>query len=183
MSKKPITDKRQNEEVQMAVVDFLESQEKFKQIEKEYNEKKKKLQTQIKNFMFVNGFDSFKFLGHHGRYKDDNRFLRVSNIKPKRIEFNVEALEKKLDKELLNEILIKEYLVKDMEGLIKYLKSCGVNPKKFKKFIDVRKQVDKGKIDELGQLGDLTLQDLNGCYTVKESEGYLKITELSDGET
>lgn len=180
MSKKPITDKRQNEEVQMAVIDFLESQEKFKEIERQYNEKKKKLQTQIKNFMFINGFDSFKFLAHHGRFQEANSFLRVTNIRQKRIEFDVGALEQKLDKELLNEFLVKEYFVSNMDGLIKYLKSCGVNPKKFKKFIDVRKQVDKKKLDELSELGEITLKDLEGCYTIKESEGYVKITELDE---
>lgn len=180
MPKKSITDRRQNEEIQSAVVDLLESQERFKIIEKEYQEKRKILQTKIKNFMFSNGFDSFKFLAHHGRYKENNITLNVNNIKPKRIEWDIEKLEQKFDKEFLNEFLKKEYFIIEMDGLIKYLKSCGVNPKKFRKFIDVRKEVDKDKLEQLSQLGEITQEDLKGCYTIKESEGYLKITELDE---
>ena len=182
MSKRRITNKNENERIQQTVVEYVEAQEKFREIEKQYNEKRKSLQTTIRNFMYTNGFNSFNFLAHHGRFKGNEVPLRVLDVKPKRIEFDVEALEEKVDKELLNEFLDKKYVIINMQGLIKYLKSCGVNPKKFKKFIEVEKTVNKQKLDELSELGEITLDDLKGCYEIKESEGYIKISEVKETE-
>ena len=36
------------------------------------------------------------------------------------------------------------------------------------------------KVDELGRVGEITIEDLAECYTVTENEGYIKITELEE---
>jgi hypothetical protein len=65
-----------------------------------------------------------------------------------------------------------------MDNLVKYLKQCGVSPKKFKSFITVEKSVDKKKLDFLFETGEIKTKDLDGCYELKESESYLKIDML-----
>ena len=65
-----------------------------------------------------------------------------------------------------------------MQGLIKYLKSCGVDPKKFKKFIDIDETLNETKLDTYYETGALKTKDIEGCYTVKMGEPYIRITEL-----
>ncbi len=180
MSKQKKSD--ENEHIKQVIVELYDYQEKVKYIQKQYDEKRKELQTTIRNFMNAKGFNQLNFIAKYGRFKDAETPLKVIDVRPKRIEFDVSALEEKVDKELLNEFLDKKYVITNMDGLIRYLKSCGVNPKKFKSFVNVEKTVNKQKLDELSELGEITLDDLKGCYTVKESEGYLKISEVKETE-
>ena len=150
------------------VYELYKLENKYKEMKKKYEDKKKKLTTSIRNYMFSNGFNSFQ-------YKKGNDLIDVKSITQKRISWDVEKLEKKLDKELLNEILDKQYVVNNMEGLIKYLKSCGVNPKQFKKYITIEKKVNQKKFNELSELGDVSLDDVKGCYELNECNGYVKI--------
>ena len=124
------------------VYELYKLENKYKEMKKKYEDKKKILTTSIRNYMFSNGFNSFQ-------YQKGNDLIDVKSITQKRISWDVEKLEKKLDKELLNEILEKQYVVNNMEGLIKYLKSCGVNPKQFKKYITIEKKVNQKKFNEL----------------------------------
>lgn len=150
------------------VYELYKLENKYKEIKKKYEDKKKILTTSIRNYMFSNGFNSFQ-------YQKGNDLIDVKSITQKRVSWDVEKLEKKLDKELLNEIIEKQYIVNNMEGLIKYLKSCGVNSKQFKKFITVEKKVNQTKFNQLSELGDVSLDDVKGCYELKECNGYVKI--------
>jgi hypothetical protein len=71
--------------------------------------------------------------------------------------------------------VVKRYNIIDMEGLIKYLKSCGVNPTKFKSYIGVEKSVNMNAFNQLYDLGEIQKSDIEGCYTVNKSASYLKI--------
>lgn len=181
MAKKMLKNKQQNEKVKLAVIELLESQERFKQIKDDYEKKREELQLKIRNFMFVNGVETFNFLAQSGdRFSKDNKQLKVTNVKQRKVDWDIPKLEERFDKELLNQFVKKEYQVNDWENLVKYLKSCGVNPKKFLSFITVSKTVDAKKLDELGELGEIEMKDLKGCYTISENVGYIKITELEE---
>ena len=181
MAKKMLKNKQQNEKVKLAVIELLESQERFKQIKEDYEKKREELQLKIRNFMFVNGVETFNFLAQSGdRFSKDNKQLKVTNVKQRKVDWDIPKLEERFDKELLNQFVKKEYQVNDWENLVKYLKSCGVTPKKFLSFITVSKTVDAKKLDELGELGEIEMEDLKGCYTISENVGYIKITELEE---
>ena len=162
------TDKTQNKKTIKEVYELYELERKYKDIKKKYEDKKKKLQTSIKNFMFANDWSNFSFVNG-----SDN--VSVKKIVRKKIKWNVDKLEEKLDGELCNEFIDKQYIITNMEGLIKYLKSCGVSPKKFKSFICVEKKVNQKKMDELSELGEISKEDIKGCFELVEQEGYLKI--------
>lgn len=145
--------------------------EKFKHIKKQYEDKKKKLEVSIKNFMYSNGgLDTLSFK------TNESEKMVVKKVSPRKIIWDPDKLEEKLDKELCNELIEKIYVVNDMQGLIKYLKSCGVNPKKFKSFLNIEKKVKTDVLQQMDDLGEISLEDVKGCYVVKESESYLKIT-------
>lgn len=177
MAKKPVTTKKQNEEVKRAVVELREYRLKFKDIESQYKKKNEELQKIIREFMGVNNFTEFKFLS---KSKLGDIPLKVLNVVPKKITFNVDKLKERLERDIFNKIVIKEYRIVDFNGLVKYLKSCGVDPKKFKKFIEVTETVDNNKLNELGNLGEISEEDIKGCYEVTECNGYVKITELEE---
>lgn len=63
-----------------------------------------------------------------------------------------------------------------MPGLIEYLKSCGVNPKKFKSFLNVTKTVNQKEIDQLFLTGKLSEKDVDGCYTTEKKNPYYTVT-------
>ena len=177
MAKKPVTTKQQNEEIKRAVVELREYRLKFKDIESQYKKKNEDLQKKIREFMKLNEFTEFKFLS---KSKMGDIPLRVLNVVPKSVNFDVKKLKEKLDREIFNEVVNKEYVINDFQGLVKYLKKCGVDPKKFKAFIDVTETVDTKKLDELGSLGEISEDDIDGCYEVTERNGFVKITELEE---
>lgn len=152
------------------VYELQRIEEKYKKVKADYEAKKKKLTTSIRNYMFSNGWKNFSF-----ENKEKNEVVSVVGVTQKRIAWNAEKLEENLDKEICNEIIQKVYTINNIQGLIKYLKSCGVDAKKFKKFINVEKKVDGKKINELSETGEISLKDIQGCYELKESEGFVRI--------
>ncbi|MCX7924117.1 MAG: hypothetical protein N3B21_19225 [Clostridia bacterium] len=95
------------------------------------------------------------------------------------INYLLDKLQAKLDKEIFNEIVNKTYMINDMNGLIELLKKAGVSPGEFKKFIDVSTSVNKDAIKQLYSVGDIKKSDLEGCYeativksiSIKERKG------------
>lgn len=174
--KKPKTSKQQDEKVRVYVSELNKLQNDFKEYEKQFKEKKEKLQTKIRNYMYINGFTNFRFSNL------DGNVVKVANVKQKKVDFDIELLKERLDRDILKQILIKTYTIEDFEGLKKYLKSCGVDPKKFVKYLSINEVVDQKRINELSELGEITSKDLKGCYTVTESVGYIRITESENLE-
>ena len=62
-----------------------------------------------------------------------------------------------------------------MNGLVTYLKECGISPKVFKSFISVRKTVNTKELDKLEELGKITAEQIKGCYTVKSQNPYFTV--------
>lgn len=143
----------------------------------EYKYQKEFYENKIKQYLDKKNTNSYDFDTSGLNYK-------ATYVKSKKINFDVELVQQKLDKEIFNEICTKEYRIIDFDGLISYLKSLGANPKEIKKYIYCDKSINKEKVDQLGELGDLTLEDLDGCYTVSENAGYVKVTvkDLTDEE-
>jgi hypothetical protein len=169
MSKKiDVNDKKIFEEI----LELNALENKFKKLKEKYETKKKKLSTSIKNYMFACGENEVNF-----KVEDsvESLIVNVKKVCQQKILWDVDKLEQKIDKELLDEFLIKKYTITDMQGLVKYLKSCGVNPKKFKSFISVEKSVDADALNQLSEIGEIDKSDVKGCYTLNKSSSYLKI--------
>ena len=63
-----------------------------------------------------------------------------------------------------------------------YLKECGVDPKVFKTFITVQKEVNKKSLEQMYELGEVTLEDIKGCYDVETINSYIDIKVVQDSE-
>lgn len=161
---------------------LYDAQQEKKQFDKYYEEVRKKEQLSISNFMFTNlpkDQNSFEIeLDEGAGYYTNHVKLNVTRIRTKKITWMLDKLKQKLGKDIYSEVVDKTYTVNDMYGLIKYLKSCGVDPKKFKKFIDVDETLNEAKLNTYYETGALKKEDIEGCYGVKMGEPYIRLTEL-----
>ena len=161
---------------------LYDAQQEKKQFDKYYEEVRKKEQLAISNFMFTSlpkGQNSFEIdLDEGAGYYTNHVKLNVTRVRTKKVTWLLDKLKQKVGKDIYSEVVNKTYTVNDMQGLIRYLKTCGVDPKKFKRFIDVTEELDETKLDTYYETGALKTKDIEGCYTVKMGELYIRITEL-----
>ena len=83
------------------------------------------------------------------------------------IAYDIEKLEQKLSKILRKEVINKEVVVVDYEGLTSLLREAGIKPKQFKDLIEVRKAVNNDAIKQLFDTNQLSLEDIDGCYNAQ----------------
>lgn len=167
-------------QIEGSVRRLYEAKKEKEKTDKYYDAVKKKESVAISNFIFSNVKDSDGFditLSEGVAYYENHKHLHVTRVRAKKVIWDVKKLKEKMDKEKFNAVVTKQYTITDMNGLIRYLKSCGVDPKKFKKYLEVTQSVDEKTLDQLYNTGVITKNDISGCYEVKMSEPYIRITE------
>lgn len=167
--------------IKSEIIHLYEITEDKKKYDKAFNEDKQKTVSKIDKFMYVNGMYnlSVSTLGN-SNFRDDPIKIQCKKISRRRVNYDADKLEERLGKETCLEFIDKEYVINDIDGLIKLLKEAGVKPKEFKKFIDVKKTVNKEKIDQLSDLGEIKAEDIKGCYSVEEISSYLSVSEVKE---
>lgn len=156
-----------------SVVDFLFRKRAFKVEENAFKKRKEAFNKMADEFFSESGETQDVFLTDE---LASPTIVTVKRCQSVSIQFDAGKLEEKLDKEYCQEVISKKYEIQDMSGLIEYLKSCGVNPKKFKSFIKVEKTVNQGKLDQLFLTGKLSEKDVDGCYTTEKKSPYYTVT-------
>ena len=101
--------------------------------------------------------------------------IRVNRIQKVSIDFDAVKLENVLSKQLSKQIIVKKYEIIDYDGLVRYLKDCEVNPKIFKSFLSVSKTVDIQELERLEELGKITKEQIQDCYTTKRQKPYFTV--------
>lgn len=161
---------------------LYDAQLRKKDIDKYYDEVKKKESVLISNFMvsnFPREQNSFQIeLDEGEKYYTNHTKLQVTKVRRKKVLWDINKLKERLGKECCKDIINKTYTINDIDGLIKYLKSCGVDPKKFKTFINVSEELDETKLNTLYETGAIRKESLAGCYDLEISEPYIRLTEL-----
>lgn len=169
-------------QIKDSVRKLYDAQQEKKQFDKYYEEVRKKEQLSISNFMFTNlpkDQNSFEIELDEGvGYYTNHMKLNVTRIRTKRVTWLLDKLKQKLGKDTYKDVVDKTYTINDIQGLIKYLKSCEVDPRKFKKFIDVDETLNETKLNTYYETGALKKSDIEGCYDVKVGEPYIRLTEL-----
>lgn len=158
--------------------------EEFKKAEEEYKVQKNDLAVEISDLAHRLEQETFDFEYDPGSIakrrlglKQNEAFLMsCKRVKPTTIKYNEEAMLRSLKKDEINALFDKSYEIIDIFGLIQLLKSYGVSPKQFKKFISVKQTLSSEKLNHLYEIGILTLDDLKGCYTVVKKSEYWKIS-------
>lgn len=95
---------------------------------------------------------------------DNDEEFRVKKVETLYIKYDVEKLKERMDPDLFAEITTKTYIVDNMTMLKTFFKNQNIPAKTFKRWFRVDTQVDSKAINELFNLGSLSLEDLEGCY-------------------
>lgn len=106
--------------------------------------------------------------------------LKLTKVQRTSVKWNIDRLKQVFGKKISRQFIRKKYEIKNFDGLVEYLKTCGVNPKKFSTFLNVTEEVDENAIDNLYQLGKVKNEDLETCYSVNLHEPYFRITKIED---
>lgn len=160
----------------------LSNKEFRKQINLFYNlkQEKKKIDDEFEKNKLI-------FYSYMNRYWKENKVeektiqdegFNITKVESVKIDFDVDKVKMNIPKELIQELINKKVEIIDYQGLIEYLKTCGVDPKKFKRFISIKESVDVKALEKLEQLGEISLKQLKGCYEVTTKEPYYKINTL-----
>ena len=165
--------KLNSEECKQSIMNFFQKQKRFKQIQTRFCEIKADFYNNMEDYFKCNNIDG-KLTIECNELADVEKFV-VTRIQSSRVEFNPDKLEKALGKELSRDVIQKHYEIVDMNGLVTYLKECGIDPKVFKSFVSVRKIINTKEIDRLEELGKITAEQIKDCYTVKSQSPYFTV--------
>lgn len=159
-------------QLEQYIYDLNTENKKQKEAENKYKNVKADLERKIKNLLDKKKTNTYSFANG-----DENKYYRATVVQQKKIIFNPDVVEQIVDKKIFNQVCNKKYEITDYDGLAKYIKGLGGNPAIFKSFISCEKTIDNKKINQLSELGELSVDDLEGSYTVKPSAMWIKITE------
>uniref|UniRef100_A0AAU8AYE1 Uncharacterized protein n=1 Tax=Dulem virus 36 TaxID=3145754 RepID=A0AAU8AYE1_9CAUD len=156
--------------IQRELIESVARLYKARQVVKEATDNLKIVQEKeepiISSLMDSNGFDSLSIGG-----------IGVSKYKKKKLVWRLDKLRKKVPIKVLNEFVDKTYVITDYDGMVRYLKTCGVDAKIFKGFIDVKKEVNENKLEQMLQVGKIKKSDLTGCYSVQQGKTVIRMVE------
>lgn len=114
-----------------------------------------------------------RFMGRRNNLnvKVDERteFFATKKVEPN-IQFFPDKLKKKLDKNKYKDVVDKTITVDDYNALVRFLKTYKVPPKEFKKYLSVCDNVDNEKLSHLIDVGEIGIDDIQGCYNVEFEE-------------
>lgn len=159
---------------------LYEARKTYNEAKKYLDEVNKKESLYIRNFMFSNCQEKFFeiILSEGMNYYNNPVKLKVQEVVSRKIKWLLNKVKEGLTKEQYNKVVDKQYMIVDMPGLVKYLKSCGVNPKEFKKYLSVQETMNESKLEKAYDLGEVKRKQLEGCYEIVNSNPYIKITEM-----
>lgn len=154
---------------------FIPFVKEFYNEQKEFKERQERFNT-IKQLFYNDAEELFNYEGINKLVIDNEDLegneLVVNKVQKTSVIFDIDALENNLSKEMCKDVIDKSYTITDINRLIIYLKSCDVDPKIFKSFVNVTKTVDEKKLDKLADLGLISKEQLEGCYILKRNKPY-----------
>lgn len=173
------------EECRQTVIDFHRKQAELKDMQSQLESEKKKFNSMMERLFEAEGLDKSAVFTNCGVHGDCERYT-VTRVQRVSVDFDPERLERALGKEVCKSVIQKSYELANVDKLIAYLKGCGVDPKIFKSFLTVYKSVDMDELDRLEELGKISKDHVEGCYTVKRQKPYFTVSVKrghDDGET
>lgn len=176
--------------IESAVTEFSMLQEKKKQWDARFNEKKAdfyKFMSEVLDSGAVGDGSTFEFITDE-RAKDGS--VRTFNFKttriiPTKIRWDTSKLKKKLDADIYRDVVKRDRQLVDPKGLAEYVKSLGGKPSKLWSFFSVTDSVDGKAMDQAFDIGDITQEDVAGCFSVEAKPEFYRVTTreiAQDGE-
>lgn len=162
---------------------FYDKSQKFKAVKAKFESIKSDFDENMDELFDGHNYRSMTVTSHNVADGEPNQ-LKVSKVERTSIRWDIEKLRKRFPGHVFKRMVKKEYRVVGMPQLVQYLKSCGVDPNIFKQFIVVDETVDPDAIDQLGNLGVISSQQISGCYVVDCAKPYytVKLVKAKDNE-
>lgn len=148
---------------------------KLRQQEQQAKERYGELQSKLKAYFCKSGDKSLQF-------SVGERSYRVTDVSPKKIIWDVKKLRERLRKrgvsiETRAQIIHTDYFISNWGGFCEFMSERGIKPSDVVPFLDVQSKVNQKKMDELSEIGEITADDIEGCYTVEQTNGYVKLSD------
>ena len=157
------------------VWNYFEKFQKYKAVKSKFDAIKSDFETEMEGLF--HGRDSRSlFVANYNLEEGEPNMLKVTKVERTSIKWDVDKLRKRISKDVFKKVVHKEYKVVGMPQLIKYLKSCGVDPEVFKQYIVVEESVDQEAVDRMGELGYLSAKQVSGCYIVDCAKPYFTVS-------
>ena len=139
--------------LEQMILELYEVKNKSKRLQDEYKIRIKYLEKKIDEIFTKKKEISYSFCCQN---RDSDIYYKATLVKPKKIEWNMDVLQQVLNKKIFNQICNKKYTIIDYEGLTKYLKTVGADPKIFKNFISCEKTMNDKMLNQLSEHGEIT---------------------------
>lgn len=162
---------------QQSAWNYYLKEQKFKKAKKQYEELKSQFESDM--LELTEALDKKRVLFESDSFEEKG-VLSVRKVEKTSIEWDADKLERKLPKSVAKKVIKKKYAIADMHGLVEYLKSCGVDPKVFKTFLAIERTVDVKAIEQLGDVGEISVRQISGCYIVKCHKPYFTLSVKKD---
>lgn len=156
---------------------YVSAAERFKVEKENFDTEKNLFESSAEGYFNLCGKDSIEVSGvdfGFSSIKERCTYL-VTRVQRTSISWDIKKLKEKLGKKLSKDVLSKRYEIIDIDGLVEYLKECGVDPKRFKSYFNIDEFVNAKKIDELESLGKISKEQIDGCYSVACSKPYYQV--------
>lgn len=168
------------EELRRAIIKAYLVKERNKIITEEYKNDTAEVSRKIEKLMGELEINKHEFIVDSSNsgantFASKPMVLSCSKVSPKSIEYNAKMIYDRVGKDIGNQLVSKKYVVSDIDGLIQMLKSHGVKPKEFKRFIRVEMTLNESKLNQIYDTGVIKMEDLQGCYKVKTNKSYWSI--------
>lgn len=158
------------------VCDFFQKQERFRAIEKKFKAAKLDFYAVMKG-VFDDDEKSKVFAS--ASVADGN--IVVKKVERVSVNFNAKKLRKKLPKKYAEQVITKRYVINDADNFLAYLRECGCDPDILRDFMQPELSVDKKALDRLHDIGEVSMEDIDGCYTVNVAEPYFTVERERNG--
>ena len=160
------------------VADYSLHQSAFKTLSKEFDHKKSVFYKQMDQMFSEteNRIDCNTRKLEYVKKSGESYVLSVSRVQSSKVIFDAEKLEAKIPKAISKKVILKKYTINNFSNLVEYLKSCNVDPQKFKQFLDVEKSVDEKALEQVSELGLIEEEQIKDCYSVSKNIPYYKVS-------
>lgn len=168
--------------VEEVVASFYELQQQKKLDDKAFNDEKQEFyEVMDRHFGSKEAHGASKLTFTVGYDDEDNTRAvggeyTVTRCQKRRIVFDIAKLRRKLGKKKFKAVSTATWNCFDIDGLAKYVKSLGGEFDVFKSFFNVTTEVDESEVNRLSEIGEITAEDIEGCYSVNEGKPWYKVS-------
>lgn len=168
--------------VEEVVSNFYELQQQKKLDDKAFNDEKQEFYEVMDRYFEskeAHGASKITFTVGYDE-EDSTRAVggeyTVTRCRKRSVVFDVAKLRRKLDKKKFKAVSTTTWSCFDIDGLAKYVKSLGGEFDVFKSFFNVTTEVNESEVDRLSEIGEVTAEDIDGCYSVNEGKPWYKVS-------